>query len=171
MPKLSIRWSSLCLLFVSLLAFTEGTRTWHQASYEELEKGTAKGVAVRSEGGLELAPAFKSVYTTPSTYIWSIADDAQGNVFAAAGAPARVYRITPDGKATVIFQPRELQVQALVADKDGAIFAVNMLVGTSGGNTYTYDEIEYGLTRAGFNRVRLLQSGEHMDGLVEAFKS
>lgn len=54
--------------------------------------------------------------------------------------------------------------------KDGAIFAVNMLVGTSGGNTYTYDEIEDGLTHAGFIRVRLLQSGEHMDGLVEGFK-
>ena len=54
--------------------------------------------------------------------------------------------------------------------KDGAIFAVNMLVGTSGGNTYTYDEIEDGLTQAGFIRVRLLQSGEHMDGLVEGFK-
>jgi SAM-dependent methyltransferase len=54
--------------------------------------------------------------------------------------------------------------------KDGAIFAVNMLVATSGGNTYTYDEIQYGLTRADFIRVRLLQSGEHMDGLVEGFK-
>jgi len=45
-----------------------------------------------------------------------------------------------------------------------------MLVGTSGGNTYTYDEIQYDLTHAGFIRVRLLQSGEHMDGLVEGFK-
>jgi predicted O-methyltransferase YrrM len=54
--------------------------------------------------------------------------------------------------------------------KDGAVFAVNMLVGTSGGNTYSYDEIQDGLTHAGFTRVRLLQSGEHMDGLVEGFK-
>lgn len=54
--------------------------------------------------------------------------------------------------------------------KDGAIFAVNMLVGTSGGTTYTYEDINDCLTKAGFIRVRLLQSGEHMDGLVEAFK-
>jgi len=54
--------------------------------------------------------------------------------------------------------------------KDGAIFAVNMLVATSGGATYTYDEIQDGLMHAGFIRVRLLQSGEHMDGLVEGFK-
>jgi len=44
-------------------------------------------------------------------------------VYAATGAPARVYRITPDGKATVIFEPKELQVQAIAPGKDGAIYA------------------------------------------------
>lgn len=54
--------------------------------------------------------------------------------------------------------------------KDGAIFAINMLVGTKGGGTYTYGEIKSGLAKAGFVRVRLLRQGEHMDGIVEAFK-
>ncbi len=54
--------------------------------------------------------------------------------------------------------------------KDGAIFAINMLVGTQGGGTYTYGEIKSGLVKAGFVRVRFLRQGEHMDGIVEAFK-
>jgi predicted O-methyltransferase YrrM len=54
--------------------------------------------------------------------------------------------------------------------KEGAIFAVNMLVGTSEGNTYTFEEIRAGLAQAGFVRIRLLQKGERMDGLVEGFK-
>lgn len=54
--------------------------------------------------------------------------------------------------------------------KEGAIFAVNMLVNTEGGSTYTFDEIRDWLTDAGFVNVRLLKSGEHMDALVEAFK-
>jgi predicted O-methyltransferase YrrM len=54
--------------------------------------------------------------------------------------------------------------------KDGAIFAVNMLLGTTGGGTYTFEEIKEGLRQAGFIRVRLLQAGEHMDALIEAFK-
>ena len=82
-----------------------------------------QGVAIRSTGGLELAPTFKSLYATPSTYIWAIAADEGGNVYVAAGAPARVYRITPDGKATIIFEPKELQVQALQTDPGGAIYA------------------------------------------------
>jgi sugar lactone lactonase YvrE len=105
------------------LVFAEGTRTWEQSKFDDLIKGTTKGVAVRSTGGLELAPAFTALSTTPSTYIWSIAADRDGNLFAAAGSPARVYRITPDGKSTVIFEPQELQVQALVVDKNGVIYA------------------------------------------------
>jgi hypothetical protein len=104
-------------------AFAEGTRIWEQSKFDELTKGTATGVAIRSSGGLELAPTFKSLYATPSTYIWSIASDDAGNVYVAAGAPARVYRIASDGKATVIFEPKELQVQALQTGPGGAIYA------------------------------------------------
>src|SRR5271154_1452480 len=113
----------LSSLALSTLALAEGTRTWEQSKFEELTKGTAKGVALRSEGGLELAPAFKALATLPSTYIWAIASDSAGNVYAAAGSPARVYRITPDGQSTTIFEPQELQVQALVADKNGVVYA------------------------------------------------
>jgi hypothetical protein len=46
-----------------------------------------------------------------------------GEIYAATGAPARVYRIVPDGPPSPIFQPQELQVQALVADKNGVLYA------------------------------------------------
>ncbi len=114
--------TSFSALFTGML-FADGTRTWEQSKFEELIKGTTQGVAIRSAGGLELAPSFKLLATTPSAYIWSIAADREGNVYAAAGSPARVYRITPGGKSTVIFEPQELQVQALAVDKSGAIFA------------------------------------------------
>ncbi len=104
-------------------AFAEGTRTWEQSRFEELSKGTATGVAIRSTGGLELAPTFTSLYATPSTYIWAMASDNSGTVYIAAGAPARVYRVTPDGKSTIIFEPKELQVQALQISSDGSIYA------------------------------------------------
>src|SRR5271157_841566 len=110
-------------LVFSAIALAEGTRTWEQSRFDELIKGTAKGIALRSEGGIELAPAFKALATTPSTYIWSIASDSAGNIYAAAGSPARVYRITPDGQSTTIFEPQELQVQALVVDKKGIVYA------------------------------------------------
>ena len=113
----------LSTLALSVFALAEGTRTWEQSKFDELTKGTAKGIALRSEGGLELAPAFKALATTPSTYIWSIASDSAGNIYAAAGSPARVYRITPDGQTTTIFEAQELQVQSLVVDRNGIVYA------------------------------------------------
>jgi len=120
-----LRWLVVIFSVLTLLTFVfaEGTRTWEQSKFDELIKGTPKGVAIRSTGGLELAPAFTALSTTPSTYIWSIAADREGNVYAATGSPARIYRITPDGKSNVIFEPQELQVQALVVSDSGVIYA------------------------------------------------
>ena len=53
------------LLAAARFASAEGTRTWEQSKFEDLSKGTATGVAIRSIGGLELAPAFKAISTTP----------------------------------------------------------------------------------------------------------
>ena len=104
-------------------AFADGTRIWEQSKFEDLTKGSATGVAIRSSGGLELAPSFKLLYATPSTYIWAVAADESGNVYAATGSPARVYRITPDGTATIVFEPQELQVQTLEVGPRGVIYA------------------------------------------------
>jgi protein-L-isoaspartate O-methyltransferase len=52
----------------------------------------------------------------------------------------------------------------------GAIFAVNMLVGTAGGRTYSFEEIKSSLESAGFIKVNLIQPDERMTGLVEGFK-
>jgi hypothetical protein len=51
----------------------------------------------------------------------------------------------------------------------GALFAVNMLAGTEGGRTYTFDEIKEGLTAVGFRRINLIQT-KCMFSLVEGFK-
>ncbi len=52
----------------------------------------------------------------------------------------------------------------------GAIFAINMLSVTDGGDTFTFGEIRESLEAAGFTDVRLIRQGERMDGIVEAKK-
>jgi ubiquinone/menaquinone biosynthesis C-methylase UbiE len=56
------------------------------------------------------------------------------------------------------------------APQSGALFAINMLVGTPGGGTYTYEEIRSGLAEAGFENIRLIQEEDRMMGLVEAYR-
>jgi protein-L-isoaspartate O-methyltransferase len=54
--------------------------------------------------------------------------------------------------------------------KSGALFAINMLVGTEGGGTYSFSEIHEDLEVAGFVRIAQLQSDSNMSGLVEAYR-
>jgi sugar lactone lactonase YvrE len=110
-------------LLVAATSFAQTTRTWEQSSFEDFERGSSHGVAVRSDGVLELAPAFRAITTTPSTYIWAVASDPDGNLLAGTGAPARVYRVTPQGQFSTLLQPAELEVQAIAVGHDGTIYA------------------------------------------------
>jgi sugar lactone lactonase YvrE len=113
----------LLILTSSSLLFAEGTRTWEQSKYDDFVKGTPHGVAISSNGFLELAPAFKLIAGTPSSAVWATAVGPNGEIYAATGAPARVYRIVAGGQPVAIFQPQELQVQALVVDSNGVLYA------------------------------------------------
>jgi len=53
----------------------------------------------------------------------------------------------------------------------GALFAVNMLAGTEGGGTFTFNEFEEDLVSIGFSDVRLVHRDEYMDSLVLAEKA
>jgi hypothetical protein len=53
----------------------------------------------------------------------------------------------------------------------GALFAVNMLVGTEGGNSYTFSEYRDDLTAAGFTGIELLCQDEGMSSLICAKKA
>ncbi|MBI3987493.1 MAG: methyltransferase domain-containing protein, partial [Lentisphaerae bacterium] len=53
----------------------------------------------------------------------------------------------------------------------GALFAVNMLVATPLGGTFTFDELREDLSAAGFVKIRTLRRGEWMDSVVCATKA
>jgi O-methyltransferase domain/Dimerisation domain len=52
----------------------------------------------------------------------------------------------------------------------GALFAVNMLVGTDGGGTFTFDELKEDLEAAGFTQAAILRRDPAMNSIVVARK-
>lgn len=60
--------------------------------------------------------------------------------------------------------------ESRISPSDGAIFAVNMLVATREGNTYTFREISEDLIIAGFHDVQLVRGGNQMDQIITALK-
>lgn len=113
-------------LFCAIALRAEHTRFWVQSSFEEFDKGTHKGVAIRSDGLLLPAPEFKSFADPDLAYLWALAADSQGRLYAAGGSDAKVLRIDASGKATSVFDSSELEAQTLAVDKQDNVF-----VGTS----------------------------------------
>ena len=117
----------LCLVYLPA-AMAEHTRIWRQASYEDFLKGTPHGVAVRSDGRLELAPKFTLVADADASYLWSLHIDPKGALYAAGGSPAKVFRFDGNGvaKPATVFESTDLVAQALAFDAKGTLY-----VGTS----------------------------------------
>jgi len=106
------------VLSVSVFAQAQGTQLWKQSSYEDFEKGTPHGVAIRSDGSLDPSPVAAEVLTTSASYIWSAAADSQGNVYLGTGSPAMVLKVTPDGKSTKLLETPDVSVQVVRLGSD-----------------------------------------------------
>ncbi len=116
------------LLHVSALIVSpllaEHTRTWRQGSYEDFLKGTPHGVAVRSDGRLELAPKFTLIADADASYLWSLRVAPNGALYAAGGSPAKVFRLEGNGggKPTTVFESTDLVAQAIAFDSKGTLY-------------------------------------------------
>jgi WD40 repeat protein len=118
--------ASSLLLLVALSLHADHTRRWRQSTYDEFLKGTAKGVAVRSDGHLELAPKFALVSDADASYLWSLRTDPSGALYAAGGSPAKVFRFEAGSKPKTVFESTDLLAQAIAFDAKGTLY-----VGTS----------------------------------------
>jgi sugar lactone lactonase YvrE/flavin-binding protein dodecin len=125
------RTTFVCLLvtalcFLPLTVSAEHTRQWRESDFAEFQKGTADGVAIRSDGKLLPAPKF-DVFADPNlAYVWELRMDSQGRLFAAGGSDAKVLRFDDAGKPTTVFESSELAAQAIAFDSKN-----NLYVGTS----------------------------------------
>ena len=117
---------SVLLCSASLSCLAQGTKVWTVSHMEEWEKGRPQGIAISSDGSVASAPAAVLKAGTPSTYVWGLATDAAGNVYAATGSPATVLRITPDGKTSAALKTKDLSVQAVRVGPDGSLYAATL---------------------------------------------
>ena len=117
---------TLVVCGVTTGAFADRTRRWKQSTYEEFLKGTAKGIAVRSDGHLELAPKFTLLADADASYLWSLRTDGTGNLYAGGGSPAKVFKVDANGKPKTVFESSDLLAQCIAFDPKGTLY-----VGTS----------------------------------------
>ena len=98
--------------------------------------GDTEGVSVDSEGRVRLAPASKLLHDTEAPFVWCLARDGKGNLYAGSGNDGKVFRVDREGKASLFFDAPELEIHALAIGPDGRLY-----VGSSpDGKVYGVDE-------------------------------
>ena len=119
--------TSVCLtallLFFSPLLHATQTRTWTQGDPSDYDKAILKDLSLRSDGRLSLAPKSRELFDTGSPYLWALAQDSKGNLYAGGGNNARLYRIPPDGKGKLLCELDALEIHALAVDSNDRLYA------------------------------------------------
>ena len=97
-------------------------KVWSQKTQSDFAKGTFSGVSASSKNKLELAPTLRKLAETPEQFVWSSAP-AKDGIYAGTGNSGKIYHITDDGEASVLYETGELEVHSLARDAEGNIYA------------------------------------------------
>jgi sugar lactone lactonase YvrE len=98
-------------------------KVWHHNTPTQFEKARLKHAVISNEGALRLSRQLKPLTALEATHVWDVVEDKAGNLFAATGDEGKIYKITPDGKASVVFTSEDSQVLCLALAADGSLYA------------------------------------------------
>src|SRR5262245_51810118 len=90
-----------------------GPTFWTIASSAEFLRGTSEGVYISLDGVITPGPQLQNRLTSAPAQIWSLAQAADGTLWAGTGGDGRVIRIRPGQKEESIFDSEETNVFAI----------------------------------------------------------
>jgi hypothetical protein len=99
------------------------TKIWSQGEYADFDKGILKSLSLRSDGLLTVAPKLREMLDTSLPYLWAVAEDSRGVLYAGGGTNAKLYRIPPDAKGQLLAEFDGLAVQAIAIDSKDRVYA------------------------------------------------
>jgi sugar lactone lactonase YvrE len=108
---------------LAMLALGVQTRTWTQSDYSEFEKGHREKLSLRGDGRLTLAPVFTERFDSSTPYLWALAQDSKGNLYAGGGPGAKLFRLSEKGGTSTVAELEGLQIQAIAVDRKDRVYA------------------------------------------------
>jgi sugar lactone lactonase YvrE len=97
--------------------------SWDLSGFNDILKGRLTGLAVDANGRLKhgLSTRWDAQLGQPA--LWNVVSSPDGTVYAATGHSGKVFKITPDGKATAIWSAPQAEVFALCIGPNGSLYA------------------------------------------------
>ncbi len=103
------------------------TKYWEQGEEADFQKGTLSKLSLSSEGRLTAAPVLKEIYDASATFLWVVARDSKGNLYAGGGgvggSKSKLIAVDPTGKARLLAELEGIAVQALAIDRQDRLYA------------------------------------------------
>ncbi len=115
-----------CLILAMLVATVPlgavQTGVWQMSAFNQFIKGRLVGLSLSDQGELRLAPAPQLVFNPDQALVLSLAAGRHRTLYLGTGHQGKVFRVTPDGKSSLIFTAPEPDVFALAVGPDGALY-------------------------------------------------
>src|ERR1051326_8253723 len=117
----------IAMLVCAGAAFAVETKTWTQDQMADFEKGTLTHLALSSDGRLRPAPAVKEILDASAAFLWAVARDSKGNVYAGGGGlgatKSKLFAIDPQGKSKTLAELDGIAIQAIAVDRSDRVYA------------------------------------------------
>ncbi len=117
----------LAAMALAVNVFAVDTKFWRQDDQSDFQKGTLKSLSLRSDGRLSLGPAVAEVFDASAPYLWAVARDSKGNLYAGGGgsdaSAARLFKVDASGKSSTLVDLPGIAIQAIAVDNSDRVFA------------------------------------------------
>jgi len=141
------------VIILSCSISVNGTQTeiWETSSFEEFRRGELDNISLARTGEVMLAPQLEQVLTLEDQdlFVWALATDSRGNLYAGTGEQGRIFKITANGEVSLFFDSPEIGIMSLTVDA-----ADNVYAGSAP------DGLIYKITPEG-SQTTLFSTGEH----------
>ncbi|MCC6442329.1 MAG: hypothetical protein IT210_02615 [Armatimonadetes bacterium] len=98
-------------------------KVWKQTTQADFESNLFQSAGATSENDVRLVPSVSLFANVPEDYIWSVLPDGKGGLYVGTGNRGRIYRVSAEGKAEVLYDSDELEIFALATDRAGSLYA------------------------------------------------
>jgi len=117
----------LLFMLISLLAATgleaDGPRFWSVESEKEFLQGKVEEISLTADEALTLAPGITRLTDTGQPFVWCLALDPRGRLYAATGHDGRVLAIGSGKDTSTVFDADKPEVMAMTVNAAGDLFA------------------------------------------------
>jgi sugar lactone lactonase YvrE len=97
---------------------------WRQDTVQDFSLGKLNNATISSANDVRLSFSLKPLSQSTSSYIWCLAQNKAGDVFAGTGDDGIVYEVQADGTMAPFFRTGELEVTSLAYDSNsGELYA------------------------------------------------